>query len=73
MNREFESRLGHICKGEMIMFRAARLKAHARKILKLKDKLSADLTSYYDYLLYCSKKPGGIEVVDSWEIRRALR
>ena len=55
------------------MFRVARLKAHARKILKLKDKLSADLTSYYDYLLYCSKKPGGIEVVDSWEIRRALR
>jgi len=55
------------------MFRAMILKAHARKVLKMKDKLSAELTHYYDYLLYCSKKPGGIEVVDSWEIRRALR
>ena len=60
-------------KEKCIMFRAIMMLIHARKINKLKDKLSADITRYYDYLLYHSNKPGGIEVLDHWEITQALR
>jgi len=55
------------------MFYAIMLRLRARKINKLKEQLSADLTRYYDHLLYHSRKPGGIDVIDDWEIVKALR
>lgn len=55
------------------MFYSIMLRMRARKINKLKEKLSAQLTHYYDHLLYHSRKPGGIDVIDDWEIVRALK